>query len=108
VVDGLRADASWTGGVTGTLKTAHLAEAFHMPCEVHTSIFHPLDLVNLHLCAAIPNCTMFEVLWPMAPFAFGLGAPLPISGGMATLPEGPGLGLPLDWDAIDNATTELL
>jgi L-alanine-DL-glutamate epimerase-like enolase superfamily enzyme len=79
-----------------------------MPCEVHTSIFHPLDLVNLHLCAAIPNCTMFEVLWPMAPFAFGLAAPLPISGGMATLPEGPGLGLPLDWDAIDNATMELL
>jgi L-alanine-DL-glutamate epimerase-like enolase superfamily enzyme len=36
VVDGLRADVSWTGGVTGTLKTAHLAEAFHMTCEIHT------------------------------------------------------------------------
>lgn len=42
VVDGVRAEVSWTGGVTGTLKTAHLAEAFHMPCEVHTAIFHLL------------------------------------------------------------------
>jgi L-alanine-DL-glutamate epimerase-like enolase superfamily enzyme len=42
VVDGVRADVSWTGGMTGTLKTAHLAEAFYMPCEVHTAIFHLL------------------------------------------------------------------
>jgi L-alanine-DL-glutamate epimerase-like enolase superfamily enzyme len=108
VVDGVRADASWTGGVTGTLKTAHLAEAFHMPCEVHTAIFHPLDLVNLHLSAAISNCTYFEVLWPLEPFAFGLAAPLPIANGMARLPEEPGLGIAFDWNAIDNATLEVL
>jgi L-alanine-DL-glutamate epimerase-like enolase superfamily enzyme len=108
VVDGVRADVSWTGGVTGTLKTAHLAEAFHMPCEVHTAIFHLLEMVNLHLCAAISNCRYFEILWPAEPFAFGLKDGLPIIDGMARLPEGPGLGSAVDFDAIDEATTELV
>ncbi len=104
VVDGVRADPSWTGGITGTLKTAHLAEAHHMTCELHTTIFHPLELVNLHLNGAIGNSSYFEVLWPMQPFAFGLDAPLPIENGIATMPTGPGLGIGLDWDMIDNAT----
>lgn len=104
VVDGFRADVSWTGGVTGTLKTAHLAEAFHMPCELHSTIFHPLELANLHVAAAIRNSGWFEVLWPMAPFAFGLTGPLPIIDGMAMLPDAPGLGMALDVAAIDAAT----
>lgn len=104
VVDGLRADVSWSGGVTGTLKTAHLAEAFHMPCELHSTIFHPLELVNLHVAGALRNNGWFEVLWPMQPFQFGLQAPLPIADGTAVMPEGPGLGIALDMAAIDAAT----
>ncbi len=104
VVDAVRADPSWSGGVTGTLKTARLAEAFHMNCELHTTIFHPLEMVNLHLAGAIRNCTYFEVLWPMETFAFGLDRPLPIRDGIAHLPDTPGLGAGLDWDLIDAAT----
>lgn len=107
VVDGLRADVSWTGGVTGTLKTAHLAEAFHMAFEVHTAIFAPLELVNMHLCAAT-HSRYFEVLWPREPFSFGLAEPLPVADGVARLPEAPGLGIALDWDMIDNATVARL
>lgn len=108
VVDGVRADVSWTGGVTGVLKTAHLAEAFGMNCEIHTAIFHPLELVNLHLCAAIRNCSYLELLAPVQDFAFGLKGGLPIDRGIATLPDTPGLGRDLDWDFIDNATTEVI
>ena len=104
VVDAVRADPSWSGGVTGTLKTARLAEAFHMNCDLHTTIFHPLELVNLHLNGAIGNSTYFEVLWPSSFFAFGLQSPLPIKDGIAHMPETPGLGINLDWDFIDNAT----
>ena len=104
VVDAVRADVSWSGGVTGVLKTAHLAEAFHMPCEIHTAIFHPLELMNLHVGAALGNAGRFEVLWPMAPFAFGLQGALPVAGGMATLPVTPGLGVDLDWIMIEEAT----
>ena len=75
-------------GITGTLKTARLAEAHHMNCELHTTIFHPLELVNLHLNGAIGNSSYFELLWPMQPFAFGLDAPLPIENGIARMPSG--------------------
>jgi L-alanine-DL-glutamate epimerase-like enolase superfamily enzyme len=104
VVDAVRADPSWSGGITGTLKTARLAEAFHMNCELHTTILHPLEMVNLHLNGAITNSRYFELLWPTATFAFGLKAGLPIENGTASMPEGPGLGVDLDWDLIENAT----
>ena len=104
VTDAVRADVSWSGGVTGALKTARLAEAFHMNCELHTTIFHPLELVNLHLCGAVKNNSYFEVLWPMDKFDFGLLGTLPIENGCATMPETAGLGMELDWDLIVNCT----
>lgn len=108
VVDVIRADVSWSGGVTGVLKSAHLAEAFGMNCEIHTAIFHPLELVNLHLCAATRNCSYLELLAPVDDFAFGLTQPLPIENGVARLPNEAGLGIPLDWNQIENDTSELL
>ena len=75
-----------------------------MNCELHTTIFHPLEMVNLHVCGAIKNNSYFEVLWPMEKFDFGLKGGLPINNGIATLPETSGLGCELDWDFIDNCT----
>jgi L-alanine-DL-glutamate epimerase-like enolase superfamily enzyme len=108
VVDRVRADVSWTGGVTGVLKTATVAEAFGVNCEIHTAILHPLELVNLHCCAAVGNCDFFELLTPEESFDFGLVSSIPIENGMAQLPQGPGLGIDLDWDLIDNATQVVL
>ncbi len=107
-VDAVRADVSWTGGITGALKTARLAEAFHMKCELHTTIFHPLELVNLHLNGAVGNSSYMELLWPTSHLDFGLKAPLPIEQGIARMPETPGLGIDLDWDLIDEATIATL
>ena len=103
-VDGVRADVSWSGGITGVLKTAALAEAFHLNCELHSTIMHPLELVNLHCAAAINNTRYLELLTPLNLFDFGLKSPLPIHNGIATLPSKPGLGIELDWDFIDNST----
>lgn len=104
VVDAVRADVSWSGGITGVMKTAALADAFHMNCELHSTIFHPLELVNLHCAAAVTNSGMFELLWPMDRFAIGLDGALPVAGGIARLPESPGLGVALDWDFIEETT----
>lgn len=108
VVDMVRADVSWSGGITAVIKTAHLAEAFGVPCEVHTAIYHPLELVNLHCCAAIRNCRFFELLLPTEYFDFGLAAPIRIEDGHAVLPDGPGLGIDLDWDLIEDTTFAVL
>jgi len=103
-VDIVRADASWSGGITGLMKTAHLAESFAMNCEIHTAIYHPLELVNLHCAAAMKNNSFFEVLVPENLFAIGLEQPIDIRDGHAHLPQSPGLGIGLDWDFIDNCT----
>ena len=107
-VDIVRSDVSWKGGVTAVMKTAHLAESFGMRCELHTALLHPLELVNLHCCAAIANNTYFELLLPTEAFDFGLASPIPIADGEAILPDGPGLGIDLDWDFIENCTVEIL
>lgn len=103
-IDIVRADASWSGGITGLMKTAHLAEAFAMNCEIHTAIYHPLELVNLHCAAAMKNCEFFEVLVPEHLFAIGMKEPIDVRDGHAHLPSKPGLGIDLDWDFIDNST----
>jgi L-alanine-DL-glutamate epimerase-like enolase superfamily enzyme len=108
VVDMVRADVSWSGGITALMKTAHLAEAFGVRCEVHTTIYHPLEIVNLHCCAAIQNCSYLELLVPERYFAFGLKQPLRVEDGAAVLPDGPGLGFDYDWDFIDNMTLRRL
>ena len=75
VVDIIRTDVSWTGGVTDVMKTAHLAEAFGVQCEIHTSIYHPLEVVNLHCCSDISNCEFFELLYPLSAMAAGTNEP---------------------------------
>jgi L-alanine-DL-glutamate epimerase-like enolase superfamily enzyme len=109
VVDMVRTDVSWKGGVTAVMKTAHLAESFGMQCEIHTAIYHPLELVNLHCCAAIKNCEFFEVLAPIEYFDFGLVESLkPDKQGYVHLPQKPGLGIDLDWDFVRKCTMEVL
>lgn len=101
--DIVRADVSWKWGVTGTMKVAHLAEAFGMRCEIHTTTMGPMEIANLHVSCAIRNCEYFELFAPDDVFRFPLKEPLPIdSDGMIHVPQKPGLGVELDWDAIDN------
>lgn len=104
IVDIVRTDVSWKSGITPVLKTAHLAESFGVQCELHTALYHPLELVNLHCCAAIKNCRYFEVLLPTSYFDFGLKEPIRIENGEAILPNKPGLGIEFDWDFIDRCT----
>ncbi|HEU0206104.1 MAG TPA: enolase C-terminal domain-like protein [Pseudolysinimonas sp.] len=107
-VDIVRTDASWRGGITSALKVARLAEAFGMTCELHTAIYHPLELANLHTALAMSNTNWFELLYPTDDFGFGLAEPLDIRDGYAYAPTAPGLGAVYDWDAIENATVEIV
>ncbi|SEA17612.1 mandelate racemase family protein [Variovorax sp. YR216] len=53
--DILRAGVPGVGGISPTLKVAHLAESFGMQCEVHGN-----GAGNLAVCAAIRNCRWYE------------------------------------------------
>jgi L-alanine-DL-glutamate epimerase-like enolase superfamily enzyme len=100
--DIVRADVSWKNGITGTLKIAHLAEAFGLRCEIHTTTMNYMDIVNLHVSCAIRNCEYFEYFVPEDQFQFPMKGKLPIdSQGMITVPEGAGIGAELDWELIE-------
>lgn len=106
-VDIVRADVSWKAGVTGTLKIAHLAEAHGMQCEIHCTTMGFMDIANLHVSCAIKNCEFFELLIPEDPFRFPMKDPYPIDAhGVAHVPQKPGIGVELDWDAIDKSCVE--
>jgi L-alanine-DL-glutamate epimerase-like enolase superfamily enzyme len=109
VVDIVRTDVSWKGGVTPVMKTAHLAESFGVRCELHTAIYHPLEVVNLHCCAAISNCEFLELLFPTSYMDFGMKTPLNIDvDGYAHPPSAVGIGVDWDWDFIEDCTVTIL
>ena len=110
--DFLRGDVVIKGGITGLVKIAHLAEAFCMNCEIHDGYNAMSNVAGLHVAMAITNCDWFEVLAfnraglpHLEHLNYGLAEPLRIDdAGLVHAPDGPGLGVDVDWDLIASAT----
>lgn len=107
-VDLARGDVFIKSGVTGLRKAAALCELLGFNIEVHTLHSPLLDIANLHVACSIENCEFVESHNPM--FRFGLKhAPLDIDAeGYQNVPTGPGLGVELDWDWLDNHTVAVI
>jgi L-alanine-DL-glutamate epimerase-like enolase superfamily enzyme len=100
--DALRGDIAVKGGLTTMLKTAHLAEAFHMNYEVHHGGNSLNNLAQLHFACAIRNTTYFEVLLPHGAHKYGLTGDIAIGrDGLARCPQTPGIGAQIDFDLIE-------
>lgn len=100
-VDIVRACVGFKGGIGQVKKTAGLAEAFGMKLEVHTNGNPVLDAANLAVAASIKNTTFFEQLVPEHLFNFGVERFIQIDKqGFAHVPEGPGIGMKIDWDFV--------
>jgi L-alanine-DL-glutamate epimerase-like enolase superfamily enzyme len=76
-------------GITGALRTAHLAESFLLRAEVHGG-----GLANTHLCMAVPNNTYYECLVASNPVQ---RAPEVDQHGMVHAPTAPGIGHEQTW-----------
>jgi L-alanine-DL-glutamate epimerase-like enolase superfamily enzyme len=99
--DYLRGDIPNKGGLTTMLKTAHLAEAFHMTYEVHHGGNSLNNMAQLHFACAIPNTTFFEVLLPHGAHKYGVSNDIAIDGdGLAHCPTAPGIGAEIDFELI--------
>jgi L-alanine-DL-glutamate epimerase-like enolase superfamily enzyme len=99
--DYLRGDIPVKGGLTTMLKTAHVAEAFHMNYEVHHGGNSANNMAQLHFACSIRNTTYFEVLLPHGAHKYGLLNDIQIGkDGMARCPETPGIGAEFDFDLI--------
>jgi L-alanine-DL-glutamate epimerase-like enolase superfamily enzyme len=107
--DFLRGDVAVKGGISALIKTAHLAEAFHMNLEVHHGGNSLNNVANLHVILAIPNTEYFEVLLPDATQKYGLVEDIGIAAdGTVKPPDGPGLGAKIDFELISRKKTEVL
>jgi len=107
--DYLRGDVAVKGGVTTLMKTAHLAEAFHMNYEIHHGGNSLNNVANLHVAMAIRNTDFFEVLLPDAAQKYGLVKDIEVGqDGHVQAPKGPGLGAEIDFDLIKAKTVAVL
>jgi L-alanine-DL-glutamate epimerase-like enolase superfamily enzyme len=114
--DALRGDVVIKGGITGMMKIGALAEAYHLPCEVHDAYNAIGNLATVHVVMALHGCSMYEVLVPHAPgsydldhLSYGLVEPIAIDeDGFVLAPETAGLGIDVDWELIrSNVVAEL-
>ena len=105
--DYVRAGVHADGGITGVLKIAALAEAHGLDVELHGG-----GLAHRHLMAAIRN-THYHELGGVHPKLRRQKAPIYEDrqwldeldhvdrNGHVAVPDGPGLGVPLDWSFIN-------
>ncbi len=108
-VDIVLADVSWKCGITGVRKLAALCESFGVNCEIHTSFNGLLNVADLHLVCATRNCSFYEMIAPPELFNFGLiDPPAPGPDGLIAPPQGPGLGVEVDWPLLDRLTVARL
>ncbi len=107
--DYLRGDVAVKGGITPVLKTARLAEAFGMNYEIHHGGNSHNNWANLHVIAAIPNTSFFEVLLPAGAQKYGVIDDIEIdSDGLVHVPTRPGIGAAIDFDLIEAKTVAVL
>ncbi len=110
LVHALRADA-WSavrtqtleGGVDHVREVASLARAYGLDvelCSYGTSVTQAIDL---HLILGLGLGTYYEQPFPAEPWAFGTTTPVLVVDGAAYPPEGPGLGVELDRDGVEDA-----
>lgn len=105
--DIVQPDAAFSGGILETWKIGAVAAAFGVQCIPHIWGTAHSVAANLQLAAVLPNCSWMEC--PHDPPGYPLEVrdalliePLgPDVSGFVQVPEGPGLGVETDWDAVD-------
>ena len=104
--DYLRMDPEYDMGITGAIKTAHMAESFGIDAECHAC-----GPAHRQLLGAVRNTNFYELaeVGPKLPnilppcYADGYRDELDSidKDGMISIPDGPGLGVTYDWDWLN-------
>jgi len=108
--DLVRADVHQDGGITGALKIAHVAHAFGVDVELHIG-----GPATLHALSAIRNSNYFEhslvhpreIDW-MNQLGYTTDHEVMDKDGNVEVPQGPGLGVEIDWDYVDEQQTNTI
>lgn len=106
LIDVVQPDLGRCGGVTGARHVWTLAFAHNLAFAPHTGFSGGVSqLAALHVAASAPSLLTMEHMFIDNPCReiFEGGYPQPREGYL-TVPDGPGLGLALDWDKVDRYT----
>jgi L-alanine-DL-glutamate epimerase-like enolase superfamily enzyme len=104
--DACRSEIIATLGITALCKMMGLARAFDMALEPVTYGHSLLATAGLHMAQAFANVSYFELAYPVEPWEYGVVNPVrPNADGMVRAPDGDGLGVVMDWDAIEAMTS---
>jgi L-alanine-DL-glutamate epimerase-like enolase superfamily enzyme len=101
-LDVARLIADNVGGISGSMRVGMLADAFNLECTPH-NWGNPTDLaVHFHLELAMPNAYWFEMPHPVAAADRPYQQKFRIDqDGYVVAPTEPGLGYPIDHNALD-------
>jgi L-alanine-DL-glutamate epimerase-like enolase superfamily enzyme len=101
----LRVDATICGGITPLRKIMGLAEAFGMDVEIQCWGYTLTQAANLQVMLGFGNCRYFEQPSPYPAFEYGAVDVIRTDReGYVNAPPGHGLGIQLDWAAIEKAS----
>ncbi len=104
-----RTDVTMCGGFTGGRQAMQMAATEGMRCEIMSWGFTLVAAANLHLMLGFDNCTYYEQAVPYESYEYGMKDVIRTqSDGHVYAPQGPGLGLEIDWDAMQEATIHLI
>ncbi|MFB6106350.1 MAG: mandelate racemase/muconate lactonizing enzyme family protein [Halobacteriaceae archaeon] len=107
-VDVIQPDLANTGGPTEGKKIAAMAEAEHVSFAPHNPQGPVATAVAAHVTTTVPNFMIQEVFEDYDVDWKGdlLEEPIPIEDGYLHVPEGPGLGVSLNMDAVEEHAYE--
>jgi galactonate dehydratase len=100
-------DVTRSGGISETRKIASLADSFGLYFAPHVGFSGIVCLAaTLQLAAAMPNLYAYECMTTANPFREALaeepvGLAEQLKEGCAEVPQKPGLGIELDWGAVE-------
>ncbi len=106
-VDGIKPPVA-SGGITEVVKLSHLTHA--LGTAIHVQCGGPMwGFAALHANGAMENMVLLEVHSSFGLHHYpALKNPLKQIDGYMHMPEGPGLGVDLDWDIIESDTIEVI
>ena len=101
-IDVVQPDVCRTGGISECKRIAELADAFGKASTPHVSIGSAIQFAaSAHLAAATPNQTWMEFWYGTNPIGDAiLHEPLKVSNGYLQVPQGVGLGIDINEDAL--------
>ena len=105
--DVVQPDVARSGGITHLQKIAALAAARGIPFVPHGYSTDVVVAANLHLCAANRNAPLLEYCVEDSPLRWDLvEEDLTAEDGYVDVPDGPGLGITLDRDTVEEYRVE--